>query len=248
MTRSGEIWDELDQSIDLALNNIHDIIITGDFNINQLSDNHRNKISSLLIQYSVQQLITETTYMTEHSSSLLDLVMVNNPTSVLYTEFGFPLLNQVRYHLPITGVLNHPTIVNASFKRKIFLYDKGDYESYRNLLSVVDWDGIFRNDDIDIITNTITNTILDAANKTIPNRYITVKKDNPPWITTKIKKSTYAVKIEFTKKQRKQSYFDKISEKINTERNGNKNWWNVVKSLLHSSTGLYMYSVKVIVF
>ena len=99
-----------------------------------------------------------------------------------------PLLNQVRYHLPITGVLNHPTIVNASFKRKIFLYDKGDYESYRNILSVVDWDGIFRNDDINSITNTITNTILDAANKTIPNRYITVKKDNPPWITTKIKK------------------------------------------------------------
>jgi uncharacterized membrane protein len=50
-----------------------------------------------------------------------------------------PLLNQVRYHLPITGVLNHPTIVNASFKWKIFLYDKGDYESYRNLLSVVDF-------------------------------------------------------------------------------------------------------------
>jgi hypothetical protein len=50
--------------------------------------------------------------------------------------------------------------------------NKGDYESYRNILSVVDWDGIFRNDDIDIITNTITNTILDAANKTIPNKYI----------------------------------------------------------------------------
>jgi hypothetical protein len=68
--------------------------------------------------------------------------------------------------------------------------------SYRNLLSVVDWDGIFRNDDIDIITNTITNTILDAAKKTIPNRYITVKKDNPPWITTKIKKYI-RIKIEF---------------------------------------------------
>jgi hypothetical protein len=133
-----QTWDELDQSIDLALNNTHDIIITGDFNINQLSDNHRNKISSLLTQYSFQQLITEPTYMTEHSSPLLDLVMVNNPTSVLYTEVGPPLLNQVRYHLPITGVLNHSTIVNASFKRKIFLYDKGDYESYRNILSVVD--------------------------------------------------------------------------------------------------------------
>jgi hypothetical protein len=28
----------------------------------------------------------------------------------------------------------------------------------------------------------------------------------------------------------KQSYFDKISEKINTETNGSKNWWNLVKS------------------
>ena len=81
---------ELDQSIDLALSNTHDIIITGDFNINQLNDNHRNKFSSLLTQYSFQQLITEPTYMTEHSSSLLDLVMVNNPTSALYTEVGPP--------------------------------------------------------------------------------------------------------------------------------------------------------------
>jgi hypothetical protein len=40
-------------------------------------------------------------------------------------------------------MFHHPTIVNASIKRNIFLYDKGDYESYRNLLSVVDWGGIF---------------------------------------------------------------------------------------------------------
>jgi hypothetical protein len=35
----------------------------------------------------------------------------------------------------------------------------------------------------------------------------------------------------------KQSYFDKISEKINTETNGSKNWWNLVRSLLHSDSG-----------
>jgi hypothetical protein len=35
----------------------------------------------------------------------------------------------------------------------------------------------------------------------------------------------------------KQSYFDKISEKINTETNGSKNWWNLVKNLLHSDSG-----------
>jgi hypothetical protein len=35
----------------------------------------------------------------------------------------------------------------------------------------------------------------------------------------------------------KQSYFDKISEKINTESNGSYNWWNLVKSLLHGDSG-----------
>ena len=34
----------------------------------------------------------------------------------------------------------------------------------------------------------------------------------------------------------KQSYFDNISEKINTETNGSKNWWNLVKSLLHNDS------------
>jgi hypothetical protein len=32
-------------------------------------------------------------------------------------------------------------------------------------------------------------------------------------------------------------YFDTISEKINTKTNGSKNWWNLVKSLLHSDSG-----------
>ena len=53
---------------------------------------------------------------------------------------------------------------------------------------VVGFTTTYSNGGYDIITNTIANTILDAANKAIPNRYITVKKDNPPWITTRIKK------------------------------------------------------------
>ena len=86
--------------------------------------------------------------MTEHSSFLLDLVMVNNPTSVLYTEVG-PLVEPSKISFTYYWCSKSPgyRLVNASFKRKIFLYDKGDYESYRNLISVVDWDGIFRNDE-----------------------------------------------------------------------------------------------------
>jgi hypothetical protein len=54
-----------------------DIIITGDFNINQFGNN-TTKTDNLLAQFSFHQLITEPTYVTERSSSLLDLVFFSN--------------------------------------------------------------------------------------------------------------------------------------------------------------------------
>jgi hypothetical protein len=46
-----QIWEELEQSIDLALNSNHDIIITGDFNTNQFGNN-TTKTDNLLAPYS----------------------------------------------------------------------------------------------------------------------------------------------------------------------------------------------------
>jgi hypothetical protein len=119
-----QIWEELEQSIDFALNSNHDIIITGDFSINQLGNN-TTKTENLLAQFSFHQLITEPTYVTERSSSLLDLVLVNNPHSILYSEVGPPLLDQTGYHMPIIGVLNRPIKSHSSYKRKVFYIRQG---------------------------------------------------------------------------------------------------------------------------
>lgn len=187
-SNSGQhIWEELEQSIDLALNSNHDIIITGDFNINQFGNN-TTKTDNLLAQFSLHQLITEPTYVTERSSSLLDLVLVNNPHSILYSEVGPPLLDQTRYHMPTIGVLNHPIKSHSSHKRKVFIFDRGDFESYRQQLSLVDWDSLLVSDDVDKSTSNITRILIDAANTHIPNRVITVRKDDPPWLTSSIKR------------------------------------------------------------
>ena len=47
---------------------------------------------------------------------------------------------------------------------------------------------MFTGHDIDFITCSIRQTITDIANDTIPNRIISIRKDNPPWLTTAIKK------------------------------------------------------------
>ena len=258
-TSDLQTWRNIEHSIDLALNCNYDIILTGDFNINQLNNNINDKIGSLMTQFSLHQLITEPTYVTEHSSSLLDLILVSNPLSVLFTDVGAPLLEQVRYHLPVIGLLHHSSKPLTSYKRKIFLYDKGDFDSYRQQLTDVDWETLFGHNDVDTIVDIITNTILNIADNTIPNRFITVHKDSRPWITTSIKKfirrknrihkkAKHTNSINHWEKYRitrnkcnnlirmaKNDYFSTISEKIIAESSGSKNWWNLVKRLLGSS-------------
>jgi hypothetical protein len=66
------------------------------------------------------------------------------------------------------------------------MFDRGDFESYRQQLSLVDWDSLLVRYDIDISTSNITRALIDAVNTNIPNRVITVRKDNPPWLTAQV--------------------------------------------------------------
>jgi hypothetical protein len=79
---------DTEQSIDLALTCNIDIIVTGDFNVNMLRNTSNDKIGNLKNQFSLHQLISDHTYVTEHSSSLLDLILVNNPRTILLSEVG----------------------------------------------------------------------------------------------------------------------------------------------------------------
>ena len=63
----------IEDSIGLATDtNISDIIITGDFNFNQLNPTYFNKIQTLCSQYKLFQCIEEPTHFTENSNSLID--------------------------------------------------------------------------------------------------------------------------------------------------------------------------------
>jgi hypothetical protein len=49
-------------------------------------------------------------------------------------------------------------------------------------------ESIFSTDDIDKITTDISNTILSAAEATIPNKFVTIRKQDPAWLTNEIRK------------------------------------------------------------
>ena len=183
-------WNLIDESIELAIDTqIKNIIITGDFNENQLHKTD-TKISYISTNYNLHQLIMEPTSITENSATLIDLLITNNPHIIIYSGVCEPFLDvNIRYHRPIVALLHSEKRTNLNLKRKIWLYDQGDYPKLRDKISSMPWDLIFENQiGIDNIVQTVTNILLEMAAKTIPNRIITVRNGDLPWITTELRK------------------------------------------------------------
>jgi hypothetical protein len=99
---------------------------------------------------------------------------------------------------------DQPCTLNNSFKRKVYLYDRADFSSYREQLSQVNFDNLFASDDIDSITRSIVQILINEVDKAIPNRIITVRKDNLLWLTTEIK--TISVKKKTTQTCKKKRF------------------------------------------
>ena len=128
------IRDHINHSIDLAMNtNIDRIVICSDINEDQLN-RRKMQIENICLQNNLVQIINNSTFYCKTSSSLLDLVMINDPDIVIYSEVGENILdNSIRFHCPISGIINVEKCNNKTFKRKVWQYHRGNYELlYRN--------------------------------------------------------------------------------------------------------------------
>ena len=95
-------------------NDVTDVIVTGDFNLNFLDSASRNKLSAIVNQYSVRQIIDEPTHFTETSSSIIEFFFTRNPDNVIVSGVGEAFLDQnIRYHCPVYAVFKfvNPSII-----------------------------------------------------------------------------------------------------------------------------------------
>ena len=136
---NNDQWLLMEQSLDQAFDKSYDnIIVTGDFNMHFLSQ-ASDKIKNLIASYSAHQLIDTPTHFTETSSSLIDLIFVKNKNHVISSFVADPFIPELTsFHCPIVAVLKFDKPKFKSFKRHIWLYDKGNYDEYRNKLRNVD--------------------------------------------------------------------------------------------------------------
>ena len=183
-------WDLIENTLDNISNSpITDTIIVGDFNCDIKAANLSNKMHILCNSYNYHQLIDEPTNYTEHSSTIIDLLLVSKPENVIYSGVSSPFIpDLIRYHCPTVLVLKYRKLIQKSFKRNIWLYERGDYIKYRNALSNIDWDAILNLDNVDECATRLTETIISTAKECIPNKNVLIRPSEPKWITSFIKK------------------------------------------------------------
>ena len=167
---NNQYWQLMEQSIDLAFNsNCDNILVAGDFNIN-IQHSTNNKMSRLIHSYNAHQLIDTATHFTETSSSIIDLIFVKHSQHVLSSFVADCFIpDLIRFHCPVVCVLKFNKPKQTTYKRKIWLYDQGDYTQYRENLRNSNWEFI-NSDNLNDTADIIANTIVTAASTTIPNK------------------------------------------------------------------------------
>ena len=253
------IYSSIEDSVGLAFDtNIPNITITGDFNFDVSKQASCRKINELCQQFNLQQLITVPTHHTENSESIIDLFLVSNKKRVVLSGVGEPFLDQnIRYHCPIYCVYNFDKIISPAFKRHIYLYHQGDYQTLSTELNQTDWNSL-KDDNVDLYAQNVNDRITHLVNKHIPNKTVHVRKSDPSWLTTNIKRlmrkrKRYYDQYKRTKNQSdfnnykhirnqvtslirkaKQQEIDNLKDKLKNPNIDQKDWWKTLKTFIKS--------------
>ena len=256
-TSPASTLTSIETSIGLACDtNISDILIVGDFNLDVLKRASGNKINSICYQFNLYNLIEEPTHFFADSSSCIDLILTSNKNSILLSGVGDPFLEQnIKYHCPVFCIFEFCKNVPKTFTRHIWLYDKGNFNGLRNALSQTDWETI-KHPNIDTYAKQFSEHILNTAKKFIPNKNVTIRETDPPWLTSKIKKmkrkrkrlydkymqlrtetnhdnyKMYRNKVTNEIRKSKKSVTDKISSKLRDTNLQPKDYWRTLKQFI----------------
>jgi hypothetical protein len=94
----------------------------------------------------------------------------------------------VRYHCPVHGILNIQKVKNTVFRRRVWDYEKGNYDQFCEDLGNVEWDRLIHESHLNDAVSIVSDEILKAAGNNIPNKFIVIRSEDPPWMNGAVRK------------------------------------------------------------
>ena len=251
----------------MAAENPYCVIITGDFNArspqwweNDLENDAGKSLEPFIADLGLQQLISEPTHFMGDSRSCIDLILTDQPN--LFIDSGVhPSLHEQCHHQIIWGKLTVDNSTLPPFKRKVWSYNKADIDSIRKSIDKFRWHetlGGIACPNLKVVK--LNEVLLNIFSNFIPNKIITVRPQQSPWITQPIKnfirKKNLAYK-NFVKngqppdkvegiqnmisrgskliEDARQKYLTNIGRTLSNPNTGRKTYWSLINKILNKA-------------
>ena len=132
-------------------------------------------------------LINEPTHFIRNSRSCIDVIFTDQPN--LFLETGVhPSLHENCHHQIVHGKLNVRSLSPPPYRRRIWFYDRAEATAIKKSIEMFPWKDTLS--DIacpNLQVKTLNETLLNIFSNFIPNKTITVRPRQAPWITQPIK-------------------------------------------------------------
>jgi hypothetical protein len=196
-TERNQFYKDLDSCIHRASAIKSDsIIVGGDFNARSkfwwdgdINTCEGTGLYDLSVRHSLSQFIHEPTRVTTTSKSCLDLIFSDSPGYVNDARVASPI--SLSDHSSTILSLDFYTVkASQSVRKRIWKFAETDVVAVLNAeVGNVNWEAILNIGNINTVTPTFTNTLLDIFSSHIPNHYKLVKSDDKPWFKAEIKRA-----------------------------------------------------------
>jgi hypothetical protein len=250
----NEFWDKLHSNLEYvkSTSNIQNIVLLGDLNADFGTVNG-NKLEETCLLHNLVYHVDEPTRITSTTRSCLDQILSNVPNFVSSVTVLNPVCTND--HCTVGANLKFRIRSDEAYYRHIWLYDKADYDGFRDCIQLMNWDDCFELDDVDIACNAWSSKFIDIAKSFIPHKRILVRPRDSPWYSCELRKMKRRLIRLYNKAKEKQNdyhwgkyksfnkeyhdnldkaesdYNKKLCTSLNDNRN-NKRWWSVVKGIL----------------
>ena len=208
-----------------------EVIILGDFNVNYLKGNENKDFKALFRLYGFTQLIKQATRIAKDMSTLIDIILSNNPKTI--GKSGV-FMNSLSDH-EMVGCIRK--LHQARFAAKVITcrnYSKYEPEEMKEDFRNVNWEQVYNTNDVNEALTCFNRTVKAIFDRHAPQIVKRVKGKPCPWMNSDTRKMMTSRdrmlrKARRTKKEEHWNLYKKLRNQCN-------NKMKYAKSSFHKET------------
>ncbi len=124
--------------------------------------------------------------MTKTSRTLIDIIACTCPADV---KSSGTVTSSLSDHNGIYACIGKYYGRNKSYKREIWLFDRANWDDINKDIVEDDWSDVTENDNVNHACEILTNKYLKILKRHIPNKTVTIRSKDKPWMKNIIRKA-----------------------------------------------------------